>query len=303
MWVPRTSLAVPRSCSRGQFTPLGVVAAAAHDLGLGLGLQRREGSDLETQFGNAARSGGLIEHLLFNRLDFRVRRFVQIVGIEVFLAEADGLSSSLQELHLPQTAIQAFASAPQRLVTCLTDPAIDQRRGRRKIRGGTQERENLLEHLVEQWESAECLPQLEHDEKRQPLRIAGALPKHQRCFLDRRAEASAELLIAELLGEARIGGTLDRGHRCCALQSGVRKTSVKSTDLRLGISGTYGKSRRGYQNQPFLVYLWRHEQAGCHLRQGLDGRTDSAEFWRIGSFSISRGTHENKDLKVRKIAP
>ena len=82
----------------GQFAPLGVVAAAAHSLGLVF--QCREGTDLDPQFGNAACGGGLIEHLLLYRLDLLIRRFVQIVqviGIQIPLSEGrnNGLPSPL----------------------------------------------------------------------------------------------------------------------------------------------------------------------------------------------------------------
>jgi len=174
-----------------------------------------------------------------------------------------------------------------------SDPAIDQTRRSRKIQGRTQECDDLLGHLVQQREAAELMQRLEHDEKRQSLLITVILPKHQLCFLDGRAEASVELLVAELLGEARIGGALDRGHGCCALQSGVRKTPVKSADLRLGISGAYARAAEGTKTNCFWYTLSR-----MNKRVAIYARVSTGEQTPDNQLQELRAVDERMDWHV-----
>jgi hypothetical protein len=67
----------------GQLAPLGIGAAAADSQRLAF--EPFQGLDLDAQFGDRARGGGLVENFFLGGGDFVVGRFVQV--IDVFAVE------------------------------------------------------------------------------------------------------------------------------------------------------------------------------------------------------------------------
>jgi len=99
--------------------------------------------------------------------------------------------------------------------------------------------------------------------------------------------------VAELLGEARIGGALDRGHGYCVLRSGVRKIPVKSADLRLGISGAYVSAAEGNKTNCFS-YILRvmKTQVAIYARVSTGEQTPDNQLQELRAKSVDLYLHQ-----------
>ena len=86
-------------------------AAATH--GNRLRLQPLEGFDFESQFGDGASGGGLIEDFFLGGFDFVVRRFIQVLNILAIKGRKRGrkngckLPAPLEYFQFPQPAFQS----------------------------------------------------------------------------------------------------------------------------------------------------------------------------------------------------
>ena len=103
----------------GQLLPLPVVAGAAD--GHGQALQTPERGQLQLQLVDGARRGGLVQHLLLDRLHLLVGRLVQVLEVLGVQQRSVGHQhrrhrAPPQQLQLPQPLLQPLATTAQGLV-------------------------------------------------------------------------------------------------------------------------------------------------------------------------------------------